>query len=290
MTRQKTALITGASSGIGYSTALEFQSRGYKTFACARRLEPMRQLEKQGIIIFKLDVSDLQSVKYAKEFLMKETDGYLDVLFNNAGQSCTFPALDVTDEQFKQCFDVNVFGPMRVTRELAPLLINAKGTVGFTGSVSGLIPFPFSSVYSSTKSAIHQYAACLRLELKPFNVKVINIVTGGVKTAIQDTRPLPKSSIYNLPGIEEALDERRAMAAKNNPMEPLVYARKVADDFEAARIDGKLNIYRGHMATFLGFLLYWCPRFIVEKGLIRKFKFSAIFEKLREKYSKTKIE
>ncbi|KAF3987367.1 hypothetical protein FT663_03403 [Candidozyma haemuli var. vulneris] len=290
MSRQKTALITGASSGIGFSTALEFQSRGYRTFACARRLEPMLELEKKGVTIFRMDVSDLKSVLEGKELLVRETGGFLDVLFNNAGQSCTFPALDVTDEQFKQCFEVNVFGPVRLTRELAPLLINAKGVVGFTGSVSGLIPFPFSSIYSSTKSAIHQYAAVLRLEMKPFDVKVINIVTGGVKTAIQDDRPLPSSSIYNVPGIEQSLEERRAMAVRNNPMDPSTYAYKVANDFESATINGKLNIYRGKMASFLGYLLCWCPRFLVEKVLIRKFRFTNIFSYLREKYSKAKLE
>lgn len=250
----------------------------------------MVELERQGVTTFKMDVSDIDSVIKGKQFMMRETDGYLDVLFNNAGQSCTFPAIDVTDEQFRQCFEVNVFGPIRLTRELAPLLINAKGTVGFTGSVSGLIPFPFSSIYSSTKSVFHQFAAVLRLELKPFDVKVINIVTGGVKTAIQDIRPLPESSIYNVPGIHESLEERRAMAVKNKPMEPDVYAKKVVNDFEHATCDGRLNIYRGHMSTFLGYLLCWCPRFIVERALIRKFRFVGIFNFLKEKYSKEKIE
>lgn len=288
--RQKTALVTGALSGIGYATALEFKRRGYQTYACARRLKPMAELEKAGVILFKMDVSDLESVREGKRFISQETNGYLDVLYNNAGQSCTFPAIDVTDEDFKQCFEVNVFGPIRVTRELAPLLINAKGTVGFTGSVSGLIPFPFSSIYSATKSAIHQYAAVLRLELKAFDVKVINFVTGGVKTAIQDTRPLPKSSLYNVPGIEESLEERRAMAVRNKPMDPETYAKKVVSDFESASCDGKLNIYRGKMATFLGYLLCWCPRFLVERALIRKFRFGRIFSYLKEKYSKSKLE
>ncbi|GBL52761.1 NADPH-dependent 1-acyl dihydroxyacetone phosphate reductase [Candidozyma auris] len=290
MNRQRTALVTGASSGIGYATALEFQKRGYKTFACARRLEPMADLEREGVTVFQLDVSDLESVRRAKRYLQEATNGYLDVLFNNAGQSCTFPALDVTDDQFTQCFQVNVFGPIRMTRELAPLLINARGVVGFTGSVSGIVPFPFSSVYSSTKSAIHQFAACLRLELKPFGVKVINIITGGVKTNIQDTRPLPETSLYNVPGIKESMDERRAMAAKNNPMDPKTYAFKVVNDFENASLDGRLNYYRGHMATILTWIMLCCPRYLVERSLVRKFRLTNIFAYLKERYLKHKIE
>lgn len=290
MSSQKVAVVTGASSGIGYATAIEFASRGYKTFACARRLEAMEKLKEYGITTFTLDVSSLDDVRKARDYLEKETGGRIDFLYNNAGQSCTFPALDVTDDQFKQCFEVNVFGPMRVTREFASLLIKAKGTVGFTGSVSGVVPFPFSCTYSATKAAIHQYAATLRLEMRPFDVKVLNFVTGGVGTNIADTRPLPADSWYMTPYSEEAMKERRQMAARNKPMPAEKYAYKVVNDFENARIGGPLNLYRGHLATFLGYLLNWCPRFIVENLLIRKFKLVRVFAAIREKYGKQKPE
>ncbi|CAG89521.2 DEHA2F17886p [Debaryomyces hansenii CBS767] len=289
--RQKSALVTGASSGIGYATAIEFARRGYQVFAGARRLEPMEPLAKEhGIIIFQLDVSSTESVKKAKNLIIEKTGGYLDILYNNAGQSCTFPALDVTDEWFKQCYEVNVFGPMRLVRELGPLVINSQGTIGFTGSVSGIMPFPLSCTYSSSKAAIHQYAASLRIEMKPFNVKVINIVTGGVRTNIEDTRPLPESSLYNVPGMKETLVERQQMAKRNNPISAESYAKKVVSDFEKSRVNGALNIYRGRMATFLGYLLYWCPRFLVEIIFIRKFKLTAIYKTIRTKYSKEHLD
>lgn len=289
--RQKSVLVTGASSGIGYATAIEFAKRGYQVFAGSRRLEPMEPLAKEyGVLIFRLDVSSTNSIKDAKKFIIEKTGGYLDVLYNNAGQSCTFPALDVTDEWFKQCYEVNVFGPMRLVRELGPLIINAQGTIGFTGSVSGLIPFPFSCTYSSSKAAIHQYAATLRIEMKPFNVKVINIVTGGVRTNIEDTRSLPESSIFNIPGIKERMVERQQMARRNHPISAENYAKKVVSDFERVNLNGALNIYRGRMATILGYLLCWCPRFIVEKILLRKFKLIEIYKALRIKYSKEHIE
>ncbi|RCK56268.1 NADPH-dependent 1-acyldihydroxyacetone phosphate reductase [Candida viswanathii] len=268
--RQKVALVTGASSGIGYATAIEFAKRGYKVFAGARRLEPMQKLKDDyGVYIFKLDVSDLDSVKDARKLIEAETgDDYLD---------------------FLQCFEVNVFGAIRTTRELVPLLINAKGVVGFTGSVSGIIPFPFSCIYSASKAAIHQYAATLRLELKPFGVKVINIVTGGVKTDIEDKRDLPETSLYNVPGITEAFNARRQMAARNKPMPAAVYASKVVTDFENATLGGALNYYRGKMSTFLGHVLNFVPRFIVEYALVRKFQLVGIFAYLKQKYLKEKV-
>lgn len=288
--RPKYALVTGASSGIGFATALEFARRGITTFACARRLEPMEPLKEKGIIVFRCDVSLLESVKEAKKFVAENTGGYLDYLYNNAGQSCTFPCSDVTDEAFMQCFEVNVFGCIRMTRECLPLVINAKGTIGFTGSVSGLIPFPFSSIYSSSKAAIHQFAATLRIEMKAFDVKVINIVTGGVKTDIADTRALPEDSLFQVPGIKQAMSERQQMAARNDPIPAEVYAYKVVDDFQNLSINGSLNIYRGKMATFLGHLLLWFPRYWLETILIRKFKLSAVYEAVRTKYSKEKLD
>lgn len=290
MTRQKVALITGASSGIGFATAKEFASRGYKTYACARRLEPMKPLEEFGVIPVACDVTSIESVLHLKEKISRECDGYLDILYNNAGQSCSIASLDVTDDQFKQCFEVNVFAPMRLTREFGTLLIKAKGVVGFTGSVSGIVPFPFSSVYGSSKAAIHQYAATIRPELEPFGVRVLNIVTGGVKTNIADTRPLPENSLYNVPGMREALKERQEMAARNHPISAETYAAQVADDFEGVTLGGYLNVYRGRLALFLGHMMSWCPRFIAEWVLIYRFHMSDIFSQIRKKYAKSNID
>lgn len=288
--RQKTALVTGASSGIGYATAIELSKRGYQVYAGARRLEPMELLKKYGIMPIQLDVSSIKSVIEARDKINEETGGYLDVLYNNAGQSCTFPSLDVTDEVFKQCYEVNVFGPMRMVREFRKLIINAKGVIGFTGSLSALLPFPFSSVYSSTKAAIHQYASTLALEMKPFGVRVVNIVTGGVSTNIADTRPLPEGSIYSVEGMKEAMKERQQMAVRNKPMDADKYAKQVVDDFE--RIGWFTlfsNVYRGSQTVLVRFVSI-LPRGLLEWGLIRKFLLTNVFQTIREKYSKTKIE
>lgn len=250
----------------------------------------MEPLKQYGVIPIELDVSSLESVKQTRKYLHEHTDGFLDVLYNNAGQSCTFPAIDVTDEWFTQCYEVNVFGAMRLTRELAPFVINAKGTIGFTGLVSGVIPFPFSSTYLSTKAAIHMYAATLRVEMAPFGVKVINIVTGGVKTNIADTRPLPSLSFYNIPEIEVSLKARREMAVRNSPISAEKYAYQVANDFEHATIGGSLNLYRGAKAWFLGHLLLWCPRIVVEWALVRRFHLQTVWLILADKFSKLKLE
>lgn len=290
MSRQKVALVTGASSGIGFATAKEFASRGYRTYSCARRTEPMEPLKEHGVIPVACDVTSPESVAKLKDLIATECNGYLDILYNNAGQLCSLPALDVTDDIFTQCFEVNVFAPMRLTREFAPLVIKAHGVVGFTGSVSGVVPIPYSAVYGATKAAIHQYAAILRLELEPFGVRVLNIITGGVKTNIADTRGIPEFSFYQVPGMKKALTKRQQMAVRNKPMLPEVYARKVADDFELTTLGGKFNVYRGKMASLLGFLMLWCPRFLVERIFIWKFCLTEPFRYITQKYAKTNVD
>lgn len=280
----KVALITGCSSGIGHATAKEFALKGYKVIAAARRLEPMEDLISYGVKIVSLDVTSQQSVAEMKKLIEIEYNGQLDILFNNAGQPCSFPAIDVTDDQVKQCYEVNVFGPIRLTRELIPFLIDSKGTVGFTGSVSGLIPFPFSSIYSSTKAAIHAFASTLAFELEPFGVKVNNFITGGVATNIADKRSSNEGSYYAVEGIEELLDRRRAMAARNNPMLAEEYARRIIYDFEHLKI-GKVDYYRGSKATIIGILQY-LPRFIIIRGLIRFFGMQKVFSVIRKLYAK----
>lgn len=278
-----TVVITGASSGIGYHSAIEFATRGYDVIAGARRLEPMKPLEKEyGVKIIELDVTSIESVKQLTKLIESEYDSKVKFLFNNAGQPCSFPAIDVTDEAAKQCYEVNVFGAIRMTRELSKYIINEHGTIGFTGSVSGLLPFPFSSIYSSSKAAIHSFADTIALELEPFNVKVVNIITGGVKTSIADKRPLPKTSLYQTEGIEEVLNRRRQMAIRNNPMSAEEYARRVANDFENSQI-GKIAYYEGAKANSLKWLSR-LPRFIISSIFKRVFGLNALYTTLRSKF------
>jgi 1-acylglycerone phosphate reductase len=279
--RQKVALVTGGSSGIGFSVSKELATKGFKVYAAARRLEPMEPLKEFGVIPVKLDVASLESVLELKKYLTEELkEGKLDVLYNNAGQSCTLPAVDVTDEQVAQAFQVNVFGPIRLTRELSQFVINAKGTILFTGSIAGDVPFPFSTIYCSTKAAIHQYARVLHLELKGFGVRVINVVTGGVHTNIADTRAIPKGSLYDIPEAQKAFQGRKTMAVENLPMSSEKYAKKVVSDILSSR--DPVDVYRGSFATIMTTAVQYLPRWVIEFILTTKFKLSPMFKAQRD--------
>ena len=285
ITSRKIAIVTGASSGIGYAITKQLAEHNYIVYACARRLEPIAPLVKEFsadvIKPYKLDISNLDEITAFKAVLATELPGQkLDLLYNNAGQSCTFPALDVSDAAMQQCFQVNVFGHVNMCRELSSFLVIAKGTIVFTGSCAGIVSFPFGSIYSATKAAIHSYARGLHLEMKPFGVRVINVVTGGVDTNIADTRSLPEDSIYRFPEGQAAFEERQSMAKNHRPMSADVYAAKVMQDILSSR--DPVDIYRGTMATFLGFVAMLVPYCILDFGLIKKFHLTKGFKVLKE--------
>lgn len=286
--RTRVAVVTGASSGIGYEVTKELASKGFKVYACARRTAPIEPLVGTFgdlVVAHHLDIADINEVKKFKDFLGEELpEGKLDILYNNAGQSCTFPALDVSNDVMEQCFKVNVFGHVNMTRELSTYLINGKGTVIFTGSIAGFTALPFGSIYSATKAAIHEYARVLHLEMKPFGVRVINAVTGGVHTDIADKRDLPEDSIYRFPEGLEAFRTRQTMARDNHPMPADVYAKKVVSDLLSTR--DPVDIYRGKMATFLSYVNIFVPYCVLEWIFAKKFKLDKVAVALKKKYAK----
>lgn len=291
----KVAVVSGGSSGIGKAVSLELCKRGYTVYAVARRIQTIEEIKKEfpelHLFPYELDITSVDSIKKFKEFLTtelpKNSEGKpkLDVLYNNAGQSCTFPALDVTSEVMEKCFQVNVFGHINMTTELSEFVINGKGTILFTGSLAGVISFPFGSIYSATKAAIHAYARGLRLELQPFGVRVINVITGGVATNICDTRPLPEDSIYNFKEGREAFEYRQNMVKHNTPMSADVYAKQVIELIVDKQKD-PVDVYRGSQAWLVRWIAFFVPYCILEWGLKRKFKLVKLFDSLQKKDKK----
>lgn len=265
---QKSALITGASSGIGKAFAKELYTRGFTVFAGARRLEQMEDLAQLGIRTFRMDVTNDESVKDVYEQVSKLAGGKLDFLFNNAGTSCTFPAMDLDVKDAENCYAVNVFGVVRVTKVFMPMLIEAKGTIVQTGSIAGVIPFPFASIYSSSKAALHSYSDVLRLELKPFGVKVVTLKVGGVLSDIADTRPLPADSLYL--EIDDGVQARRTMAKDSNPMPAPEFAQRVIRQVCLTNSPAGI-IWEGRKSWLAWLASLIVPRFLLEYFLSKKF-------------------
>jgi 1-acylglycerone phosphate reductase len=262
---QKTILITGTNpGGIGNSLAREFHAKGLRVLATARNTDSIKDLADLGIETLSLEVTDPKSIKALKEEVASRTSGKLDYLVNNAGRNYTVPATDIDFEEVQLTYEVNVFGVMRMCQAFTPLLIEAKGTIVQIGSLAAVMPYVFGSVYNSTKAALHSYSNTLRVELEPFDVKVVTVVTGGVKSNIARTdRQLSKDSIY-LPIEPEYL--RRTKHSQEVGMPNEKYAKSVVSQVLSGR--HKRQFWEGSFSYIVWFLNTFMPAKIFVSDLI----------------------
>lgn len=142
-------------------------------------------------------------------------------------------------DDVRQTYEINVFGPMSMSQAFAPLLIAARGLIIMISSTSSVTPYIFGSIYSSTKGAINTYARVLRMELRPFNVRVMVAMTGTVRsnTASHGHRSLPSTSLY-LP-VQEAFQRRLVFSQTTATMPTDKYAKKLVR--QALRGEGYLG-------------------------------------------------
>jgi len=177
---KRTAVVTGASSGIGAATARRLAAEGFAVVVGARRLDRLRSVaEPIGARALRLDVADTTSV----EAFCAEV-GRCDVLVNNAGGALGLaPVAEADEEQWRQMFDVNVLGVMRMTRALLPALVaGGDGHVVVIGSIAGLEPYPGGAGYNAAKFGVRAVTGVLRQELLGRPVRVTEIDPGMVET------------------------------------------------------------------------------------------------------------
>jgi len=201
---QKVVLITGCSSGIGRALAVEFNRKGHRVYATARRRETLSALETQGIRGLALDVTDDASVDAAVAVVRGET-GHLDVLVNNAGLPQVGAVVDLTRDDLRRHYETNVISPVMVTAKFLPLMRaavakNGRATLANVGSIVGQVATPFAGAYCSRKSALHALTDALRMELAPFGIDVVSIQPGGVRSSFgehsNESIRLPDDSLY----------------------------------------------------------------------------------------------
>jgi len=178
----KTALITGASSGIGEQTVSALLAIGYTVFAGARRLDRMKRLSEAGARLLALDVTDDASMQTAVQSILQET-GRIDVLINNAGYGSYGALEDVPPQEARRQFDVNIFGLARLTQLVLPTMrAQRSGRIINVSSIGGKFGEPFGSWYHATKFAVEGLSDSLRMELHPFGIDVVVIQPGATHT------------------------------------------------------------------------------------------------------------
>lgn len=181
----KFAVVTGASSGIGFAVATALQQQGFSVIATARQADALQRLSDLGFIAIPLDVCSEQSRQEFAAALASYTPA-VHLLINNAGYGAMGPVLDLTPAQWQAQFATNVFAVALMTRTLLPWLLKAGGSspavVVNIGSVSASLVTPFAGAYCASKAALHAITEAMQMELAPLGVAVQLVITGAVDT------------------------------------------------------------------------------------------------------------
>lgn len=182
---KRVVLVTGATSGIGLACATHLAGRGYRVYGTSRRPGTG---QAGSVAMLLADVTDDHSVEQAVAAVL-EREGRLDIVVNNAGMGIAGPVENTSIEQAKRQLEVNFFGAFRVCRAVLPALRSQRsGYIVNIGSIGGLIAIPYQAMYSASKFALEGLSESLRMEVRPFGVKVVIIEPGDHKTAITENR------------------------------------------------------------------------------------------------------
>ncbi|MFI5936434.1 SDR family oxidoreductase [Actinoplanes sp. NPDC051494] len=177
----RTAVVTGASSGIGKATAALLLTRGYRVIGTSRDPERIPAADRlPGVEYSALDLASPESVE---SWAGRLAD--VDVLVNNAGESQSGPLEEVPDEALRRLFQINVFGPVRLTQLALPgMRSRGTGRVVMVGSMLASFPLAFRSGYTASKAALKGFSDAARHELSPYGVWLTTVEPGSINTGI----------------------------------------------------------------------------------------------------------
>ena len=221
---KRVVLITGASSGIGYDAAIVLARQGHKVYAGARRIQKMEKLKSYGVTTVELDVTDEASVEKAVNTVL-EKENRIDVLINNAGYGYYGAIEDVSSEDAKRQFDVNVFGLIEITKKVLPIMReNRFGRIINISSAAGRVVNYLGGWYHASKYALEALSDALRMETKEFGIDVVLIEPGGIKTewgiiAAENLKQSAKGGVYEQTAtrVSESLKKHYSSSILSDP-------------------------------------------------------------------------
>lgn len=244
MSSSKIILITGATAGIGRTTALHLASLGHSVIASGRKVVELAKLQVEAKALpgtldtVVLDITSPTSIADAVTAVDALTDGHgVDVLINNAGFGVLGPTSEITDAEMRRQYDTNVFGLMNVTRAFLPKMRERRaGRIINVSSIGGRITLPYFGVYNSTKYAVESLSDALRYELRPFDIDVALIEPGVIRTNFEATAVSGLASYTSSPyGAAIARYEEMSKLADRYASTPIVVARAIARAVNARR-------------------------------------------------------
>jgi short-subunit dehydrogenase len=264
--QQKTAFITGASSGIGKAAALALVNEGYRVIGSSRSAKPGETSD--GVRMIACDVRSDTSVAAAIAMVHSEL-GRIDLLVNNAGFGLSGAAEESSIDQVRALFETNFHGVVRVTNAVLPIMRSqGRGRILNVGSGLGLIPAPYNAYYAATKHALEGYSESLDHELREFGVRVAIIEPAWTRTSFDGStvhadKPL---ATYDLSRAKYNVAWVRAMAAADT-------AESVAETIALAARDRapRLRYPSGKAARRAAFARRFLPRSVFDKSLRAQF-------------------
>lgn len=180
-------LITGCSSGIGYTVAHGLKQRGYRVFATVHQAKDVGRLQQEGLESLVLDLQDSQSIRQAIQTVLAQTQGQLYGLFNNGAYGQSGAVEDLSREALRQQFETNVFGTHELTCQVIPIMRRqGEGRIIQNSSILGLVAYPYRGAYNASKHALEGLTDTLRLELTGTGIYVSLIEPGPIKSRFRD--------------------------------------------------------------------------------------------------------
>lgn len=259
----RTAVVTGASSGIGKATAAALVTRGYRVIGTSRKpegIEPDAQVP--GVEYRALDLTDSASIEAFVAGL-----GEVDVLVNNAGESQAGPLAELPTDAVERLFRLNVLGPIALTQALLPGMRERRyGRVVMVGSMIASFPMPYRSSYGATKAALKGFAVAARFEESPFGVWLTTVEPGQINTGLRERR-----TKYLDEGSPHTADFTRFIAKLDEAQGKGITANKVADTIvRAIEADRPQPLYAvGSNAPIMFGVRRLLPRTVLERLIAR---------------------
>ncbi|KAH7870829.1 oxidoreductase [Lentinula edodes] len=262
-------LVTGCSAGgIGAALCEEFAAQGCQVYATARNPAKMAGFSHSRIEKLPLDVTSDEDVKRVVEHIVGK-EGKIDIVVNNAGTGAAGALLDQDMDTVRQAFDINTFAILRVCRSVLPIMAGRKqGLFVNVGSVVGDTPVPWNGLYSATKAATHMISEVLSMECRPFNISVMNVVPGSVRSNIANNMTqkfvLPENSLYSafIPNIMKRINASQT----EHSMPAAKFAKAVVS--KALSRKPPLRFTAGGNSTIFA-IFRWLPRVFVFRYLWR---------------------
>lgn len=255
----KTALVTGASSGIGKSAVELFLASGAKVYATARRIEMMEDIKQRGAQLIKMDVTNEESISSGVSSILSK-EGSIDILVNNAGYGSYGAIEEVSIDEARQQFEVNIFGLARLTQLVLPKMREKRyGKIVNISSIGGKIYTPFGGWYHATKHALEGFTDCLRLETQDFGIDAIIVEPGGIATewgaiSAQNLKKTSGSGAY-AQSANKAADGLVEMYSGSKLSKPSVIGKIILRAVTAKK--PKTRYAAGYMSGPALFLRHW---------------------------------